>query len=81
MKGTPEIIIGTGGEALDSLAVSNGVYANPNVVTAYAQGYGVMNLTLSPDGYSFTYKPVLAGAGFGASVLVYSDSGSGKCQG
>jgi hypothetical protein len=23
-----------------------------------------MNLTLKPDGYSFMYKPVLAGAGF-----------------
>jgi hypothetical protein len=80
-KGIPEIIIGTGGEALDTLAVTNGVYANPNVVTAYAKGYGVMNLTLSPNGYSFTYKPVLAGAGFGGSALDYSDSGSGKCQG
>ena len=51
--GIPEIIVGTGGEALDTLAVSNGVYANPNVVTAYDQGYGVMNLTLKPNGYSF----------------------------
>jgi len=79
--GIPELIIGTGGESLDTLAVSNGVYANPNVVTAYAQGYGVMNLTLRPNGYSFTYKPVLAGAGFGPSALDYSDSGSGRCQG
>ncbi|GIH16730.1 metallophosphoesterase family protein [Rugosimonospora africana] len=79
--GIPEIIIGTGGEALDTLAVSNGVYANPNVVTGYDQGYGVMNLTLKPHGYSFTYKPALAGAGFGPSALDYSDSGSGSCQG
>jgi len=79
--GIPQIIIGTGGEALDTLAVSNGVYANPNVVTAYDEGYGVMNLTLRPDGYSFTYKPVLAGAGFGPTALDYSDSSSGRCQG
>lgn len=77
--GIPEIIIGTGGESLDTLAVSNGVYANPNAVTAYAQGYGVMNLTLEPNGYSFTHKPVLAGAGFGPSALDHSDSGSGRC--
>jgi hypothetical protein len=81
-KGIPEIIIGTGGEALDTTATNaDGSYKNPNVVTAYDQGYGVMNLQLQPNGYSFTYKPVLAGAGFGASALSYSDSGSGKCQG
>ncbi len=77
--GIPEIIVGTGGESPDTLAVSNGVYANPNVVTGYAQGYGVMNLTLKPNGYSFSYRPVLAGAGFGPSALDYSDSGSGRC--
>jgi acid phosphatase type 7 len=77
--GIPEIIVGTGGEALDTLAVTDGVYANPNVVTAYAQGYGVLDLTLKPNGYSFTYNPALAGAGFGATALDYSDSGSGHC--
>jgi acid phosphatase type 7 len=79
--GIPEIIVGTGGEALDSLAVANGSFANPNVVTAYAQGYGVMSLTLKPNGYSFTYQPVKAGAGFGPGALDYSDSGSGGCNG
>ena len=78
--GIPEIIIGTGGESLDTLAVSNGVYANPNVVTGYDQGYGVMNLTLKPNGYAFTYKPVLAGTGASPSALDYSDSGSGSCR-
>jgi hypothetical protein len=81
MHGIPQITIGTGGESLDTLAVANGVYANPNVVTAYDQGYGVMSLTLAPNGYSFTYKPVLAGGGFGPSALNYADSGSGSCQG
>jgi Calcineurin-like phosphoesterase len=79
--GIPEIIIGTGGEALDTLAVSNGVYANPNVITAYDEGYGVMNLTLKPNGYSFKYTPALAGGGFGPSALDYSDAGSGRCHG
>ncbi|HEY2672384.1 MAG TPA: hypothetical protein VGJ07_18685 [Rugosimonospora sp.] len=41
----------------------------------------VKNLTLKPNGYSFTYKPALAGAGFGPSALDYGDSGSGRCQG
>jgi hypothetical protein len=79
--GIPQITIGTGGESLDTVAVPGGVYANPNVVTAYDQGYGVLSMTLAPNGYSFTYKPVLAGAGFGASALNYADSGSGSCQG
>jgi hypothetical protein len=79
--GIPQIIVGTGGESLDTLAGTEGAYANPNIVTAYAQGYGVMSLTLKPNGYDFSYKPVLAGAGFGPSALNYSDSGSGKCQG
>jgi hypothetical protein len=79
--GIPEIIVGTGGEALDTLATTPTGYANPNVVTAYDEGYGVMKLTLRPFGYSFSYKPAKAGAGFGASALDYSDSGTGKCQG
>ncbi len=78
--GIPEIIIGTGGEDLDTVAAAGGGYANPNVVTAYDQGYGVMKLSLEPHGYGFSYKPVLAGAGSGLSVLNYSDSGSGSCR-
>jgi hypothetical protein len=81
-KGIPEIIIGTGGEALDTLAKNtDGTFANPNVVTGYDQGYGVMNLTLKQHSYSFSYAPVLQGAGLPASALDYSDSGSGNCQG
>jgi hypothetical protein len=79
--GITQIIVGTGGESLDTLAQTGGVFANPNVVTAFDQGYGVMKMTLRPNGYAFTYKPVLAGAGLDPSVLNYSDSGSGDCQG
>jgi hypothetical protein len=81
-NGIPEIIIGTGGESLDTLAVnSDGSFANPNVVTAFDQGFGVADLTLKPSGYSFTYKPVLAGPGFDSSALSYSDASSGGCRG
>jgi hypothetical protein len=81
-NGIPQIIIGTGGESLDTLAVkADGSYANPNVVTAFDQGFGVANLTLKPNGYSFTYKPVLAGPGFDSSALNYGDSTSGSCRG
>ncbi|KHK95875.1 hypothetical protein LK09_17820 [Microbacterium mangrovi] len=80
--GITEFVIGTGGEAIDKTAVNaDGTYANPNVATAYDQGYGVMNFTLKPHGYSFDYKPVLAGAGAGSSALSYEDAGSGTCRG
>ncbi|WP_426516128.1 metallophosphoesterase family protein [Diaminobutyricibacter sp. McL0618] len=81
-RGIPEFIIGTGGEALDTLATNaDGSYANPNVVTAYNQGYGTMKLTLKQHSYSFSYAPALQAAGLSASALDYSDSGSGSCNG
>jgi hypothetical protein len=81
-KGIPEIIIGTGGEALDSLAKNaDRTFANPNVVTGYDQGYGVMKLTLAQHSYQFSYAPALKGAGQPASALDYTDSGSGTCKG
>jgi hypothetical protein len=81
-KGIPEFIIGTGGEALDTLARNaDGSYANPNVITGYDQGFGVMKLTLKQHGYAFSYTPALQGPGQGASALTYSDSGSGDCRG
>lgn len=78
-NGIPEFIIGTGGEAIDSLAGSPGSWSNPNVVTAYAGGFGVMKLDLGPSGYSWDYKPVLPGPGKDASALSYEDSGSASC--
>ena len=78
--GIPEFIIGSGGEALDTLAGTPGDYANPNVVTAQAGAFGVMNFTLKSHGYSWDYKPVEPGPGFDSTALQYSDSGSGTCK-
>jgi len=80
-NGIPEFIIGTGGEALDTLAKNaDGTFANPNVVTGYDQGYGTMKFTLKPNGYAYSYSPALQGAGLPASALNYSDAGSGSCR-
>ncbi|MFE4950845.1 metallophosphoesterase family protein [Leifsonia sp. NPDC056665] len=80
-RGIPEFIIGTGGEALDSLAKNaDGSYANANVLTGFDQGYGTMNFTLKQHSYSYAYTPALAGAGQPASALNYSDTGSGTCN-
>lgn len=79
--GIPEFIVGTGGEALDSLAKNtDGSFANPNVVTGYDQGFGTLKLTLGQHGYTYSYAPALQGPGLGASALNYSDSGSGECR-
>jgi len=81
-KGIPEFIIGTGGEALDTLARNpDGSFMNPNVVTGQDQAYGAMKLTLGVNGYSWDYQPVLAASGAPASVLNYEDNGSATCHG
>ncbi|WP_042426373.1 metallophosphoesterase family protein [Streptacidiphilus anmyonensis] len=78
--GIPEFIVGSGGEALDTLAGTPGNWANPNVVTAQAGAFGVMKLTLKSHSYSWDYQPTLAGPGFDSTALQYSDTGSGTCK-
>jgi acid phosphatase type 7 len=81
-KGITQFIVGTGGEALDTLARNaDGSFVNPNVVTGQDEAYGAMKLTLGDDGYSWDYKPVLAAVGMPASALSYEDSGSASCHG
>ena len=61
--GIPQFIVGSGGEALDTLATEpNGSYSNPNVVTAQDQAFGVIKLTLHPGSYSWDYQPALPGS-------------------
>jgi hypothetical protein len=79
--GITQFIVGTGGEALDTLAKEpDGSYSNPNIVTAQDEAFGVMKLSLRPDGYSWDYVPVLPGPGFDSTALAYSDSGSAPCR-
>ena len=80
-NGITQITIGTGGEDLDTLATTATGFSNPNVVTAEDTAFGVGDLQLKPNGYTFSYKPVLAGPGDDASALDYSDSASGSCRG
>jgi Calcineurin-like phosphoesterase len=74
--GIREFIVGTGGESLDSVIPST-----PNLQAWADQYYGVMRLTLKPDGYDWDYESALlnpaAPAGTPAS---YSDTGSGVCN-
>jgi hypothetical protein len=80
--GITQITVGTGGEDLDTLAVENGHFSNPNVVTAQDQAFGVMKLSLHPDSYSWDYEPAMAGPGADpTTAMAYSDSGSASCRG
>lgn len=79
--GITQMIIGTGGEDLDTLAKTGSTFDNPNVVTGQDEAFGVSNLQLGPDGYSWDYRPALAGPGFDSSALSYHDSGSARCNG
>jgi hypothetical protein len=81
--GIPQIIVGSGGESLDTLATNaDGSYVNPNVVTAQDQAFGVLKLTLGPASYSWDYQPALTGPGFDpATAMSYSDSGTANCRG
>ena len=80
--GITQFTVGTGGEALDTLATENGTFSNPNVVTAQDQAFGVLKLSLRPSGYDWSYQPALAGPGANpTTAMSYRDSGSGSCRG
>jgi hypothetical protein len=80
--GITQFTIGTGGEALDTLArKADGSFTNPNVVTGQDQAFGVMKLTLNQGSYDWDYQPVLAGPGASSTALSYSDTGSARCHG
>lgn len=83
LHGITQITVGSGGEALDTLATgADGGYSNPNVVTAQDEAFGVLKLSLHPDSYSWDYQPALAGPGFDpTTAMSYSDSGSASCRG
>jgi hypothetical protein len=69
--GIREFIVGTGGESLDTVLPNT-----PNLQAYTDQYYGVMKLTLKPDGYDWDYESATPG-----SPGAYSDTGSGRCNG
>jgi hypothetical protein len=95
--GIRQFIVGTGGEALDSLYTSSGQVAVPNLQAAqgsgtafqdgkttsgYAGAFGVMKLTLGHNGYSWDYQSATAPTVNGAPAWgSFSDTGSAMCHG
>jgi hypothetical protein len=75
--GIREFIVGTGGEALDTV-----LPATPNLQAYADQYYGVLKLTLKPSGYDWDYESALENPNAPAGTAPsYSDTGSGKCGG
>lgn len=66
-RGIREFVVGTGGRSLTPTIIPR-----PNSETRYFGGYGVLQLELDSQGYSWEFVPVTAG--------VTVDSGSGSCH-
>jgi hypothetical protein len=86
-RGIREFIVGTGGETLDAVA-ETGTSSNPggdnafntnNLEASTGNFWGVMALTLDPDGYKWDFKSALELPG--APAGTYSDKGFGVCHG
>jgi hypothetical protein len=80
--GITQFTVGTGGEAIDTLARENGGYSNPNVVTGQDRAFGVLKLSLGAGSYSWDYQPALPGPGTDVTTAMsYRDSGTASCRG
>ena len=86
--GIREFIVGTGGETLDTVVTTNTTTADPtgnpnfnaqNLESATGNYWGVMALTLEPDGYEWDFEPALELPG--AAPAPFSDKGAGTCHG
>jgi len=87
-RGIREFIVGTGGETLDTVVTVNTTTADPsgnskfkanNLEAAAGDYWGVMALTLDPNGYKWDFEPALELPG--APAGTYSDKGAGTCHG
>jgi 3',5'-cyclic AMP phosphodiesterase CpdA len=91
-KGIREFIVGTGGETLDPVVTTDTTTADPsgnpnfnaeNLETGTQGGefWGVMGLTLDPNGYKWDFESALPDLQQTTSGASYSDTGTGTCHG
>jgi hypothetical protein len=75
--------VGTGGETLDTVVTTGtdagAVFNAANLEAATGQFWGVMALTLDPNGYKWDFESALELPG--APAGTYSDKGVGSCHG
>lgn len=67
-RGIREFVVGTGGGALGTLYA-----ASPNSEVRNNRAFGVLQVTLRPDGYDWKFRP--------AAGEMFTDSGSDVCSG
>jgi hypothetical protein len=89
-KGIREFIVGTGGETLDTVVTTNTTTADPsgnpnfnaeNLEAATGEFWGVMGLTLEPNGYKWDFESALKDPAQTTGPASYSDKGVGTCHG
>jgi hypothetical protein len=85
-KGIREFIVGTGGETLDPVVSSTtgdtGAQFNAaNLEAATGEFWGVMGLTLDPNGYKWDFESALKDPAQTTGPATYSDKGFGTCHG
>jgi hypothetical protein len=85
-KGIREFIVGTGGETLDKVVTvptsptdTGATFNAANLEAATGNYWGVMALTLDPNGYKWDFESALELPGVPAGT--YSDKGVGFCHG
>jgi acid phosphatase type 7 len=88
-KGIREFIVGTGGETLDTVVASNApgsdagaIFNLANLEASSGNYWGVMALTLDPNGYRWDFESALLGPVAPAgSPATFSDKGAASCHG
>src|SRR5580704_14117304 len=84
-KGIREFIVGTGGETLDTVVASTAagsdagaIFNAANIEASSGNWWGVMALTLDPNGYRWKFEPTMELPG---ATGQFSDSGAAACHG
>jgi Calcineurin-like phosphoesterase len=89
-NGIREIVVGTGGETLDTVVTTDSTAADPtgnpnfnaqNLQASSGQFWGVMALTLLPNGYAWDYESALKDPAQTTGPASFSDKGVGTCHG
>ncbi|HTW23640.1 MAG TPA: metallophosphoesterase [Candidatus Baltobacteraceae bacterium] len=88
-RGIREFIVGTGGETLDTLVTAptsstdyDGTFNQQFLQAGTGNYWGVMALTLDPDGYQWDYESALeAPVAPAGTPATFSDKGSAACHG
>jgi acid phosphatase type 7 len=89
VKGIREFVVGTGGETLDAVELTGTTsdpLGNPNFNTlnlesATGEFWGVMGLTLYPNGYAWDYESALKDPAQTTGPATFSDTGFAACHG